>query len=134
MAYCLLMSLALLGLYSGVAGCPGCQSPLDPKSPQVLELADKVIVKMQADINPLSCLFHAEIYNATRQTVAGVMYRFQLRVGHSGECHPPKCAQQVKEKHCQEVGVPYTDLNVKAQIWQKSWEHFEQVNYTVILG
>ncbi|KAH7696601.1 hypothetical protein AAVH_36327, partial [Aphelenchoides avenae] len=88
MTYALLLSFTLLGLWSSVAACPGCQSPLDPKSPQVLELADKVVAKVQADSNLPNCLFREEVYNATDQTVAGHMYRLTLRTGHSN-CQPP---------------------------------------------
>ncbi|KAH7693231.1 hypothetical protein AAVH_39736, partial [Aphelenchoides avenae] len=89
MAYRLLLSLSLLELCSGIIGnCPGCESPLDPKSPQVLELTDEVIAKVQSRVDLSNCLFREEVYNATKQTVAGYMYRLTFRAAES-ECTLP---------------------------------------------
>lgn len=89
MVYRLLLPFTLLGLCSGIIGnCPGCEFPHDPKSPEVLEWADKVIAKVQADTNLPYCLFREVVYNATSQVVAGAMYRLTFRAGHS-TCKPP---------------------------------------------
>ncbi|KAH7712688.1 hypothetical protein AAVH_19964 [Aphelenchoides avenae] len=87
----LLLTLTLLGLGSAIAekdDCYGCPVQLDPKSPQVLELADKVIAKVQANVSLPNCLLREEVYNATSQFFASYEYHLTFRVGHS-KCEPP---------------------------------------------
>ncbi|KAH7712470.1 hypothetical protein AAVH_20191 [Aphelenchoides avenae] len=101
MVYHLLLSLALL----------------DPKSPKVLELANHVTAKVQATIKVSNCLVLEEVYNATQQTVAGYMYRLNLRASHS-TCRQPDCAKKIKWP-CPHLPYPIPDLNIKASVWQK---------------
>ncbi|KAH7712687.1 hypothetical protein AAVH_19963 [Aphelenchoides avenae] len=127
----LLMFLSLLGLCSGVAGRnrPGGEFPIDPKSPEVLALADEVVAKVQADKSLFNCLFRDEVYNATKQVVAGFAYRFTFRAALS-ECTLPDCAQKIKYAHCQRANsIPA--LNIKANIWDKPSGE-KQIKYEIL--